>query len=70
VSVYSDMRQIRAEALRLDPVRFLLAILAAPFAVLGVVLRLVWMVPAFCYASTVYGWRKADAAVKASQAPQ
>lgn len=70
MTVYSDMREIRREALNVDPVRALLAILAFPFVLLGLVLRVVWMVPAFCYASAVYGWRKADVAVKARQAPQ
>lgn len=68
MSVYSDVREIRREALNVDPVRALLAVVAFPFVVLGLVLRVVWLVPAFCYASATYGWRKADVAVKARQA--
>lgn len=68
MSVYDDVLTIRAEALRVDPVRFLLAVLAAPFVVLGAVLRIAWLVPAFLYASAVIGWRKADGAVKAAEA--
>ena len=68
MSVYSDMRSIRADALRVDPVRLLLALVAFPFVVLGVLLRACWMVPAFLYASAAYGWRKADVVLKARQA--
>ncbi len=68
MSVYADLREIRREALQVDPVRILLTLFAAPFVVLGLVLRFAWMVPAFCYASAVYGWRKADTTVKARQA--
>lgn len=68
MSVYSDVSRIRAEALSVDPVKFLLAVAAIPFVVLGLVLRVVWMVPAFCYASAVYGWRRADEVVKQRQA--
>lgn len=68
MSVYSDVSEIRAEALRVDPVRALLAVVAFPFVVLGLVLRFAWMVPAFLYASTVYGWRRADEVVKQRQA--
>lgn len=68
MSVYSDVRQIRAEALNLDPVRALLAVVAFPFLVLGLVLRFAWMIPAFLYASTVYGWRRGDDIVKARRA--
>lgn len=68
MSLYSDVRSIRAEALRVDPVRLLLAMVAFPFVVVGVVLRFCWMVPAFLYASAAYGWRRADEVVKARQA--
>jgi hypothetical protein len=66
--VYSDVSQIRAEALAIDPVRVLLAVLAFPFVVLGVLLRVVWLVPAFCIAAGRVGWRRADEVVRAHEA--
>lgn len=68
MSVYADVNGIRAEAVSIDPVKFFLALFAAPFVLLGLVLRFAWMVPAFLYASALYGWRKADVVVKARQA--
>lgn len=68
MSVYADVTRLRAEAATVDPVKFFLAVVAAPFVLLGLVLRFAWMVPAFLYVSAQYGWRKADEVVKARQA--
>lgn len=68
MSVYSDVRQIRAEALNLDPTKALLAIVAFPFFVIGFMWRFAWMVPAFAVTSMRFGWRRANAVIDARQA--
>lgn len=65
---YSELRKIQDEALRVEPTRVGLSILAAPFLVLGAFLRLLWMLPAFCWAAAVHGWTKSDDALKAHRA--
>lgn len=68
MSVYSDVPDIRAEALRVDPVRFVLAAVAFPFVILGAILRVAWLVPAYLYAAVLVGWRRADVIVREHEA--
>lgn len=56
--------QIEAGAVSLKATTVLLWILASPFVVIGVVLRLVWLAPAFLISSAVEGWLLADRAYK------
>lgn len=67
-SLYADMRNIRTAAARLDFVRALLTVLSAIPVVLGFTARLVWMGPAFLWASAAWGWRRADTAIRAHEA--
>lgn len=67
-SLYADMSNVRREAARLDFARSLLVILGAVPVVLGFTARLIWMAPAFLWASAAWGWRRADRAIKAHQA--
>lgn len=63
-SLYADMRNIRTAAARLDFVRAMLTLLSVIPVVLGFAARLLWMGPAFLWASVVWGWRRADTALK------
>jgi hypothetical protein len=47
--------------------RVALWFIAAPFIVVGLVLRLLWLAPAFLIAATMDGWQAADRMVKQMQ---
>lgn len=63
-----QLDQIAAKAVRLKPFRVLLWVLAAPFILIGVAARLLWLAPAFLIGAGVEGWQVADKAVKAWRA--
>jgi hypothetical protein len=48
--------------------RVLLWIVAAPFILTGLTLRVLWLAPAFLIAAGVDGWQAADKAIKQWQA--
>ena len=48
--------------------RVALLVLAAPFLLVGLTLRLLWLMPAFLISSGVEGWQMADKLVKQWQA--
>lgn len=64
-TLYAQVSSIRDEAAALDPVKVFLTLAGLPFFVLFFIARFVWMVPAFLWTSGFYGWRQADALVKA-----
>ncbi|HCT78578.1 MAG TPA: hypothetical protein DGT23_18755 [Micromonosporaceae bacterium] len=63
-----NLDQVAARAVALKPMRVLLWVLAAPFILIGLVLRIVWLAPAFLIGSTLEGWQAADKLVKHLQA--
>lgn len=67
-SLYASLGQIKAEAARLDFVKSALTVLGLLPVAVGFLLRFLWMAPAFLWASAMWGWRRADALVKARQA--
>lgn len=63
-----NLEHISARAVQIKPMRVLLWLIAAPFIVIGVVFRVLWLAPAFLIASAVDGWQAADKAIKQMQA--
>jgi hypothetical protein len=55
-----NVEQITAEALKLKPAKVFGLVVAAPFVVLGMVLRLLWLAPALLISAGIDGWRQAD----------
>lgn len=66
-SLYADMRNVKTEAARLDFARSMLVLLGAIPVAAGFVARMLWMAPAFLFASAAWGWRRADTAIKAHE---
>lgn len=62
-----NIEQVTARAIKIKPMRVVLWILAAPFILVGLVLRLLWLAPAFFIAATMDGWGAADKMVKQMQ---
>ena len=58
----TSLESISANALKLKPVQVLGWVLMAPFLLIGMLLRLLWLAPAFLIAAAVEGWKLADAA--------
>ncbi len=59
-----NLDQIAAKALALRPLRVLGWVVAAPFIVLGVLLYLAWLAPAFLISSGYEGWKASEKSVK------
>ncbi len=65
-SFYADLRKVREEAARLDFVRSMLSVIGIIPIVLGFTARVLWMAPAFLWVSVMWGWRRADSAIKSA----
>lgn len=64
VSATVDVEAITARAVQIKPLRVLLWLVAAPFIVLGVALRLLWLAPAFLISAAMQGWTTSDKMIK------
>lgn len=60
-----NVDSITTKTLALKPSRVALWLIAGPFVVVGVALRLLWLAPAFLISSAVEGWQVADRAYQA-----
>jgi hypothetical protein len=63
-----NIDQVARRAVALKPMRVLLWLIAAPFILLGLTLRVLWLAPAFLIGSAMEGWQAADRLVKQMQA--
>lgn len=63
-----DIERVTREATRIKFTRVLLWLIAAPFLLLGLTLRLLWLAPAFLIAAGIDGWQSADKMIKQMQA--
>lgn len=61
VSLNIPAERIRADAAKLDPVKVLLWLLAAPFLLLGLTARAVWFVVSMAIAAVKVGWESGPA---------
>lgn len=68
MSVIVDVEAITARAVQIKPVRTVLLLLAAPVFVLLLLLRFVWLIPAFFVAAGLKGWESGDKLIRVWQA--
>lgn len=62
VSLNIPAERIQAQAAKLDPVKVLLYVIAAPFLLLGLTARAVWWVLSLAIAAVITGWTMGPAA--------
>lgn len=62
------LEQVAAKAVALKPARVLLWLVAAPFILIGLMLRILWLAPAFLISSAGEGWHAADRLLRQWQA--
>lgn len=67
MSVLEASSRIQARALQLDPVKVLLFLLLAPFYLVGIAGRVLWVAVAFALAACADGWQTADTELRKRQ---
>ncbi len=69
VTLNIPLEKISEDARRLDPAKVALTLLLAVPFLLGLVLRMVWLVVAFLYSAVVSGWEAGGNLGKLRKAP-
>lgn len=63
-----NLQRVADRAVARRPSRVLLWLIGAPFMLIGLVFRFLFLVPMFLYDSVVEGWQAGDTVVKGLQA--